>query len=144
MLMCVNVFWSFWKLTFSESALWYDTHIKMANSPNVNFLSKRSKDIDHCLTEIIRYQLSIFPKFTFGIRLRERLMVLNATFNNIWYIYQSWRSILLLEETRVPGKKYRPVTSHWQTLSYTVVSSTPPKEHFQIKIRKNVMIFHFP
>ena len=53
-------------------------------------------------------------------------MVFNATFNNISAI--SWRSVLLAEETVVPGENHRPVASHWQTLSYNVVSSTPPHE----------------
>jgi len=47
-------------------------------------------------------------------------MVFNATFNNISVI--SWRSVLLMEETGVPGK------SHWQILSHNVVSSTPHHE----------------
>jgi hypothetical protein len=34
-------------------------------------------------------------------------MVFNATFNNISYI--SWWSVLLVEETRVPGENHRPV-----------------------------------
>jgi len=42
-------------------------------------------------------------------------MVLNATFNNASLI--SWRSVLLVEETGVPGKNHRPVTSHWQIWS---------------------------
>ena len=46
----------------------------------------------------------------------------NATFNNISVI--SWRSVLLVEETRVPSENRRPVTSHWQTLSHNVGSST--------------------
>jgi hypothetical protein len=50
-------------------------------------------------------------------------MVFNATFNNISFI--SWRSVLLVEEARVPGKNYRPAASHGQTLSHNVVSSTP-------------------
>jgi len=50
-------------------------------------------------------------------------MVFNATFNNISVI--SWRSVLLVEETGVLGENHRPVTSHWQTLSHNVVSSTP-------------------
>jgi hypothetical protein len=37
-------------------------------------------------------------------------MVLNATFNNISVI--SWQSVLLVEETRVPGENHRPVASH--------------------------------
>ena len=47
-------------------------------------------------------------------------IVLNATFNNILVI--SWRSVLLVEETVVPGEIHRPVTSHWQTWSHNVVS----------------------
>ena len=42
------------------------------------------------------------------------LMVLNATFNNISFI--SWQSVLLVEETGVPGENHRPATSHRQTL----------------------------
>ena len=37
-------------------------------------------------------------------------MVLNATFNNISVI--SCRSVLLVEETRVPRENHRPVASH--------------------------------
>ena len=37
----------------------------------------------------------------------------------------SWRSVLLVEETRVPGENQWPATSHWQTLSHNVVSRTP-------------------
>ena len=50
-------------------------------------------------------------------------MMLNATFNNISVI--SWRSVLLVDETGVPGENHRPVASHWQTLSFNVISSTP-------------------
>ena len=50
-------------------------------------------------------------------------MVFNATFNNISVIL--WWSVLLVEETRVPGDNHRPSTSHRQTLSHNVVSSTP-------------------
>ena len=52
-----------------------------------------------------------------------RDMVFNATFNNITFI--SWRSVLLVEETGVPAEKHRPAENHWQTLSQSVVSSTP-------------------
>ena len=50
-------------------------------------------------------------------------MVFNANFNNISVI--SCRSVLLVEETGVPGENHRPVTNHRQILSHTVVSSTP-------------------
>jgi len=36
-------------------------------------------------------------------------MVFNATFNNSSVI--SWRSVLLVEETGVPGENYRSVAS---------------------------------
>jgi len=55
-----------------------------------------------------------------------RFMVFNATFNNISVIL--WQLVLLVEETGVPGENHRPVTSHWQTLSHNVVSSTPCHE----------------
>ena len=50
-------------------------------------------------------------------------MVFNATINNISVI--SWWSVLLVEETRVPGENHRPVRSLRQTLSHNVASSTP-------------------
>ena len=53
-------------------------------------------------------------------------MVFNPTFNDISVI--SWQSVLLVEETRAPAENHRPVTSHWQTLSHNVVSSTPRHE----------------
>ena len=49
-------------------------------------------------------------------------MVFNATFNNISVI--SWWSVILMEETGVPGENQRPITSHRQTLSHNVVSTT--------------------
>ena len=49
-----------------------------------------------------------------------------TVFKNISAIL--WRSILLVEETRVPGENHQLVASHWQTLSHKVVSSTPHHE----------------
>ena len=49
-------------------------------------------------------------------------MVFNITFNNLSVI--SWLSVLLMEETRLPGENNRPAASHWQALSHNVVSST--------------------
>ena len=37
-------------------------------------------------------------------------IVFNAIFNNISVI--SWQSLLLVEETGVPGENHRPVASH--------------------------------
>jgi len=54
------------------------------------------------------------------------VMVFNTTSNNISVI--SSPSVLLVEETGVPGENHRAVTSHWQTLSHNVVLSTPCHE----------------
>jgi len=53
-------------------------------------------------------------------------MVFNTTFNNISPI--SWRSVLLVKETEAPRENHRSAASHWQILSYNVVSSTPHHE----------------
>jgi hypothetical protein len=47
------------------------------------------------------------------------------------------QSFLLVEETEEPGENYRPVASHWQTLSHNVVSSTASLSgvHVDIGIR---------
>jgi len=55
-------------------------------------------------------------------------MVFNTTFNNISVI--SWRPVLFVEETGVPGENGRPVASHWQTWSHSVVSSTSRTHNF--------------
>jgi hypothetical protein len=55
--------------------------------------------------------------------IRVRVMLFNATFNNNSII--SWRSVLLVEETGVPGENQRPTGYNWQTLPHNVVSSTP-------------------
>jgi len=59
----------------------------------------------------------------FWLKVGLWFMVFNATFNNISVL--SWWSVLLVEETGVPGENHWPVRSHWQTLSPNVVSSTP-------------------
>jgi hypothetical protein len=55
-------------------------------------------------------------------------MVFNTNFNNISVI--SWRSVLLVEETGVPGVNHRPVASHWQTSSHNVVSNWVQTHNF--------------
>ena len=37
-------------------------------------------------------------------------MVFNATFNNISVVL--WQSVLLVEESEVPGENHRPAASH--------------------------------
>jgi len=43
------------------------------------------------------------------------------------FLVISWRSVLLVEETRVPRENHWPA-SHWQTSSTNVGSISPPHE----------------
>ena len=51
------------------------------------------------------------------------IIVFNATFSNI--SVTSWRSVLLVEETGIPGENHLPAASHRETFSHNVVSNTP-------------------
>jgi hypothetical protein len=55
-----------------------------------------------------------------------RVVAFNAPFNNISVI--SWQSVLLVEETGVPGENHRPVARQCQTLSHKIASSAPRHE----------------
>jgi hypothetical protein len=61
------------------------------------------------------------------------VMLFMATFYNISVI--SWQSVLLFEETGVPGENHWPAASHWQTWSYNVVSGTPRHEQDSVYIQ---------
>jgi len=41
---------------------------------------------------------------------RVRVIMLNATFNNVSVIL--WRSVLLVEETGIPGENHRPAVGY--------------------------------
>ena len=47
------------------------------------------------------------------------VVVFNATSNNISVI--TWWSVLLVDDTVVPGENHQPVASHFITLSHNVV-----------------------
>jgi hypothetical protein len=74
-------------------------------------------------------------------------MVFNATFNNISVI--SWQSVLLVEETRVPGENHWHPVSHWQTL---LVEETRvpgenhwhPVSHWQTLLHNHMHLFFMP
>jgi hypothetical protein len=55
-----------------------------------------------------------------------RFVVFNATFNNISVI--SWRTVLLVEESGVPGENHRPVAIYRQTSSQSDALITPHHE----------------
>jgi hypothetical protein len=60
--------------------------------------------------KIIRVTSFVHNFLLFFLDCRVRVMVFNTTFNNISVI--SWQSVLLVEETGVPGENHRPVASH--------------------------------
>ena len=58
-------------------------------------------------------------------------MVFSDTFNNAIV----WLSVLLMEETDVPGENHQPAASHWQTLSHKVVSAMTPHWKYRTQIK---------
>jgi hypothetical protein len=64
----------------------------------------------------------------------------NRYTNNISVISCMW-SVLLVEETGVPGENHWPIASHWETLSHNVVLSTP---HFSVIRTHNVDFCYLP
>ena len=66
---------------------------------------------------------NLAPRYSL-IKRGFRIVVFNATFNSI--------SILLVEETGVPGENHRPVASHWRTLSQWFIQYTSPWTEFQL------------
>ena len=65
----------------------------------------------------------------------------NTTFKNISVI--SWRSVLLEEETRVPGENHRSALSYWQPLPHNVVSSNMKQQTDQcIEFNNNRLCYH--
>ena len=67
-----------------------------------------------------------------------RIMLFNATFNNMSVI--SWWSMLLVEETGVPGENHQPAASNRQTLSHHVIWSTPRLSGIRIELTTLVVI----
>ena len=67
---------------------------------------------------IISSKCSLFsPWYRWNVvQLALGFMVLYATFNNLSVI--SWRSVLLVEETRIPRENH--CTSHWTTTTHSV------------------------
>ena len=82
---------------------------------------------NHVINWISKKSIHIFPgKEKATMYKLVWLMMYNATFNNIFVIL--WWSVLLVDETRIPGENHRLVASHRQTLSHNVAWSTPCHE----------------
>jgi hypothetical protein len=58
----------------------------------------------HILTTLSSKYEILLQYVEIKLNYRVRVMVLNATFNNISII--SWQSVLLVEETGLPGKNH--------------------------------------
>ena len=83
----------------------------------------------HDMTEmLLKMELCpLIPSFWNKISSTVRVMVFNATFNNI--SVASWLSVSLVVET---GENHRAVASHRQTSSHDVVSSTHRHERIRV------------
>jgi hypothetical protein len=67
--------------------------------------------LDHVLKSKDQISVHLYYEIIYMYcNLRVRVIVFNATFNKIVTI--SWRSVLLVEETGVPGENHRPAPSH--------------------------------
>ena len=81
----------------------------------VNYVAIETWRINiHCdqidvLVKVLYYLQDLYSCNKFR-KVGVRVMVFNATFNDISVI--SWQSVLLGEETEVPGENHRPTTSH--------------------------------
>jgi len=86
----------------------------------------------------VNWKIVLFLLWSIWIRLwfEIRDMVFNATVHNISAIL--WRSVLLMEETGVPGENHRPVTSHWQ--NYCIMLYTLPWSRFELT--KSAVLLH--
>jgi tetrahydrodipicolinate N-succinyltransferase len=73
--------------------------------------------------------------------MRVRVMVFNAIFNNIFAI--SWQSVLLVEETGVPGETLQTAVSQLHNESHNVVSSRTQHEQQTNKQTNNTIISGF-
>ena len=91
--------------------------IKLHLPSTVCYLSGRSAqstclDLDRFCIQYLRREVIVCLVDIGGIVNRNcfRFIVFNVTFNNISVI--SWRSVLLVEDTGVPGENHHPVASH--------------------------------
>ena len=71
-------------------------------------------------------------------------MVFNTTFNNISVI--SWWSVLLVEESGVPGENHRPAAILWKAVSntnYSVLALFLSKPTFETTTSKSFCLNSF-
>ena len=64
--------------------------------------------------------------------------MLNAAFSNISAI--SWRPVLVVEETVVPGENHRPWANNWQAFLLAAASRMHPFCNLQIRARTHAVL----
>ena len=97
-----------------------DKRVALRRSYRQNIdLSQEKEDIISVIETHLSWNGLLTTTFKYIVGLAWSI-VLSATLNNISVI--SWRSVLLVEETGLPGENHRPVVSHWQAWSHSVVS----------------------
>ena len=96
----------------------------------LNISIKTFMDQSNCILQLKRRSAHLLDKvFWFAVfGVRGRVMVFNATFNNISFTSISWRSVLFMEET---GEHHRPVASHRQRCTTCRWCSWPVASHRQ-------------
>jgi hypothetical protein len=119
-ILCMNVLFSLarikstWFKTFMSESI---VHFKIPDNQCQNLNGKtrlvRERKCSGNINSLSGYQYRICTGILHLVTRKCRVMVFNATFNNISVI--SWRSVLLVDET---GENHRPAVSHWQTLSH--------------------------
>ena len=84
--------------------------------------------------------MMLFILWVFNLETKCRFIVFNATIYHISII--SWRSVLLMEETRVPGEKHRPVigTGNCKSNYHTITTMMALKLSVNILLKAKVAI----
>jgi len=110
--------------SLKEHFAWRILRCWLAATSSKQPLLYHSSLVDDCKSNCSDYHLNYFQSFSCGkeiicslvtlVGLVWWFMVFNTPFKNISVI--SWRSLLLVGETRVPGENHR----HWQSLSHNV------------------------
>jgi len=72
--------------------------------------------LNKIVINILRSWKSLLPILSIALCRMVWFMVFNTTFNNISVI--SWQSVLLVQETRVPGENHRPAISWRERVNF--------------------------
>jgi hypothetical protein len=91
------------------------------------------------MNENIGLKVTMFRWGGLNAKLRVRVIVSNATFNNISAI--SWWLVVLVEEIEVSGENHRLAASHGQSLRILITSLVPSSSSYHIKFyRENHLV----